>query len=151
MSVKRWISGDETAVEMLARVSSERKVVLFPPPLHRLPLRLGNVVELVGQSPSSKTLILIQVVCCLIIIIFLLEENNEKEIKEKILVKIIDDLKLWWWWLFIGRNRYDSSQWVEWRPLRRHGAFGDVHWSWLPFQRFVPFQDVKAPNHGILW
>ena len=62
MSVKRWIDGDETAAEMLARVSTERSVLLLPPPLHRLPLRVGNVVEVVGPSPSAKTLILIQVV-----------------------------------------------------------------------------------------
>ncbi|XP_048337131.2 DNA repair protein XRCC2 homolog isoform X3 [Ziziphus jujuba] len=59
-SAKWWIDGDESAAEMLARVSAERSVSLLPPPLHRLPLRVGNVVELVGPSPSAKTLILIQ-------------------------------------------------------------------------------------------
>ncbi|GMN59041.1 hypothetical protein TIFTF001_028135 [Ficus carica] len=59
MEVKRWIDGDESAAEVLARVSSERPFLLLPP-LHRLPLRVGNVVELVGPSPSAKTLILIQ-------------------------------------------------------------------------------------------
>ncbi|XP_024026177.1 DNA repair protein XRCC2 homolog isoform X4 [Morus notabilis] len=59
MEAKRWIDVDESAAEMLARVSTERPFLLLPP-LHRLPLRVGNVVELVGPSPSSKTLILIQ-------------------------------------------------------------------------------------------
>ncbi|PON84318.1 DNA recombination and repair protein-like, ATP-binding domain containing protein [Trema orientale] len=56
---RRWIDGDESAGEMLARLSTERPFLLLPP-LHRLPLRVGNVVELVGPSPSAKTLILIQ-------------------------------------------------------------------------------------------
>ncbi|KAL5563224.1 hypothetical protein UlMin_032971 [Ulmus minor] len=59
MEAKSWIDGDENAAEMLARVSIERPFLLLPP-LHRLPLRVGNVVELVGPSPSAKTLILIQ-------------------------------------------------------------------------------------------
>lgn len=63
ISVKQWIDGDESAAEMLARVSAEHSIsLLLPPPLHRLSLRLGNVVELVGPSPSAKTLILIQVI-----------------------------------------------------------------------------------------
>lgn len=33
---------------------------MLPPPLHRVPLRAGNVLELVGPSPSAKTHILIQ-------------------------------------------------------------------------------------------
>lgn len=61
MEVRRWIEGDESAAEMLARVSTERPFLLLPP-LHRLPLRVGNVVELVGPSPSAKTLILTQVI-----------------------------------------------------------------------------------------
>ena len=60
MEVRRLIEGYETAAEMLARLSSERPFFLFPP-LHRLPLRVGNVVELVGPSLSCKTLTLIQV------------------------------------------------------------------------------------------
>ncbi|XP_057972454.1 DNA repair protein XRCC2 homolog isoform X2 [Malania oleifera] len=59
MAVKGWISGDESAKEMLARVMTERPFLLLPP-LHRLPLRVGNVVEIVGPSPSAKTDILIQ-------------------------------------------------------------------------------------------
>lgn len=56
--IEKWIGGDESASEMLSRVSSMRPF-LFPPPLHRVPLRVGNVVELVGPSPSAKTHILI--------------------------------------------------------------------------------------------
>ncbi|XP_062077559.1 DNA repair protein XRCC2 homolog [Humulus lupulus] len=59
MEVRRWIDGDESAGDMLARFSIERPFLLLPP-LHRVPLRVGNVVELVGPSSSAKTLILIQ-------------------------------------------------------------------------------------------
>ncbi|KAM0960967.1 hypothetical protein ACFX13_020722 [Malus domestica] len=59
MTPKRWIDGDESAAEMLGRVAAERPFLLIPP-LHRVPLRVGNVVELVGPSSSAKTLILIQ-------------------------------------------------------------------------------------------
>ncbi|RZB73997.1 DNA repair protein XRCC2-like isoform B [Glycine soja] len=55
---EKWIEGDESGAEMLSRVSSVRPF-LFPPPLHRVPLRVGNVLELVGPSPSAKTHILI--------------------------------------------------------------------------------------------
>ncbi|GAU49472.1 hypothetical protein TSUD_91440 [Trifolium subterraneum] len=54
-----WIKGDESAAEMLKRVWRVRPFLL-PPPLHRVPLRVGNVLELVGPSPSAKTQILIQ-------------------------------------------------------------------------------------------
>ncbi|MCL7037877.1 hypothetical protein MKW94_023593 [Papaver nudicaule] len=54
-----WINGDESAKEMLSRVLTERPFLLIPP-LHRVPLRVGNVVEIVGPSPSAKTQILIQ-------------------------------------------------------------------------------------------
>ncbi|KAL6010709.1 hypothetical protein ACLOJK_001147 [Asimina triloba] len=57
---RAWIDGDETAKEMLARLLTERPF-LFLPPLHRVPLRVGNVVEIVGPSPSAKTEVLIQV------------------------------------------------------------------------------------------
>ncbi|KAF8404198.1 hypothetical protein HHK36_009081 [Tetracentron sinense] len=59
MTLKEWINGDESAKEMLARVLTERPFLLLPP-LHRVPLRVGNVVEIVGPSPSAKTEILIQ-------------------------------------------------------------------------------------------
>ncbi|XP_042508106.1 DNA repair protein XRCC2 homolog isoform X2 [Macadamia integrifolia] len=54
-----WINGDESAKEMLERVLTERPLLLLPP-LHRVPLRVGNVVEIVGPSPSAKTQILVQ-------------------------------------------------------------------------------------------
>lgn len=61
MSLKSWIEGDESAKQMLARVLAERPLLLLPP-LHRVPLRVGNVVEIVGPSPSAKSQILLQVV-----------------------------------------------------------------------------------------
>ena len=60
MAARGWICTDESAKEMLSRVSAERSLLLLPP-LHRVPLRLGNVVEIVGPSSSAKTQILIQV------------------------------------------------------------------------------------------
>lgn len=60
MAARGWICTDESAKEMLSRVSAERSLMLLPP-LHRVPLRLGNVVEIAGPSPSAKTQILIQV------------------------------------------------------------------------------------------
>ncbi|XP_059594755.1 DNA repair protein XRCC2 homolog isoform X3 [Vitis vinifera] len=59
MAARGWICTDESAKEMLSRVSAERSLMLLPP-LHRVPLRLGNVVEIAGPSPSAKTQILIQ-------------------------------------------------------------------------------------------
>jgi len=56
-----WIEGEESAKAMLERVLRERPLLLLLPPLHRVPLRFGNVVELLGPSPSAKTHILIQV------------------------------------------------------------------------------------------
>ncbi|GMY17968.1 DNA repair protein XRCC2 homolog isoform X2 [Fagus crenata] len=58
-SPKGWIDGDESASEMLNRLLTARPFLLLPP-LHRVPLRVRNVVELVGPSPSAKTHILIQ-------------------------------------------------------------------------------------------
>ncbi|GMG99554.1 hypothetical protein Nepgr_001394 [Nepenthes gracilis] len=60
MAVREWIKTDETAEDLLSRVLRERPPLLLPP-LHRLPLRAGNVVEVVGPSPCAKTQILIQV------------------------------------------------------------------------------------------
>ncbi|XP_058730188.1 DNA repair protein XRCC2 homolog [Vicia villosa] len=57
--IESWIKGDENGGEMLKRVWRVRPFIL-PPPLHRVPLRVGNVLELVGPSPSAKTQILIQ-------------------------------------------------------------------------------------------
>ncbi|KAM3264701.1 DNA repair protein XRCC2 isoform X2 [Capsicum annuum] len=59
-TAKEWIEVDETANQFLTRVFTERPLLILPPPLHRIPLRPGNVVEIVGPSPSSKTRILIQ-------------------------------------------------------------------------------------------
>lgn len=60
MTAREWIAGDESAREMLMRALTARPA-LHLPPLHRLPLRPGNVVEIVGPSPSAKSEILIQV------------------------------------------------------------------------------------------
>lgn len=54
-----WIHGDETAKEFLSRVFTERPPLLLPP-LHRVPLRVGNVVEIAGPSPSAKSQVLLQ-------------------------------------------------------------------------------------------
>ncbi|KAK9276657.1 hypothetical protein L1049_006193 [Liquidambar formosana] len=59
MALKAWINGDESAKEMLGRVLTERPFLLLPP-FHRVPLRVGNVVEVVGPSHSAKTEILMQ-------------------------------------------------------------------------------------------
>ncbi|KAL3347478.1 hypothetical protein AABB24_021249 [Solanum stoloniferum] len=59
-SAREWIEADETAKQFLTRVFSERPFLPLPPPLHRIPLRPGNVIEIVGPSPSSKTRILMQ-------------------------------------------------------------------------------------------
>ncbi|GLT47765.1 hypothetical protein SLA2020_214290 [Shorea laevis] len=59
MGPQEWLGEDESAKEMLDRVQTERPFLLLPP-LHRVPLRVGNVVEIVGPSPSAKTHILIQ-------------------------------------------------------------------------------------------
>ncbi|KAK7264154.1 hypothetical protein RJT34_31758 [Clitoria ternatea] len=56
--MEKWIEGDESGREMLMRVRSVRPFLL-PSPLDRVPLRVGNVLELVGPSPSAKTHILI--------------------------------------------------------------------------------------------
>ncbi|KAL3513522.1 hypothetical protein ACH5RR_026239 [Cinchona calisaya] len=59
-AVKDWIKPDETAKEMLTRLFTERPFLPLPPPLHKLPLRAGNVVEIVGPPSSAKTHILMQ-------------------------------------------------------------------------------------------
>ncbi|CAA6668403.1 unnamed protein product [Spirodela intermedia] len=56
---RRWIETDESAMEMLARTLARRPFLLMPP-LHRVPLRVGNVVEIVGPSSSAKSEILLQ-------------------------------------------------------------------------------------------
>ncbi|CAN0916463.1 DNA repair protein XRCC2 homolog [Linum grandiflorum] len=59
MAARAWIEEDETAKQMLTRVLTKSPPFLFRPPLHRLPFRVGNVVEIAGASPSAKTHILI--------------------------------------------------------------------------------------------
>ncbi|XP_071904530.1 DNA repair protein XRCC2 homolog isoform X2 [Coffea arabica] len=59
-TVKDWIKADETAKEMLTRLFTERPFLPLPPPLHKLPLRPGNVVEVAGAPSSGKTHILMQ-------------------------------------------------------------------------------------------
>ncbi|KAI6669485.1 hypothetical protein NL676_004370 [Syzygium grande] len=59
-AAKRWINGDESAQQMLGRALTSRPSFALPPPLHRAPLRAGNVVEIAGPSPSAKTQILVQ-------------------------------------------------------------------------------------------
>ncbi|XP_050234472.1 DNA repair protein XRCC2 homolog isoform X3 [Mercurialis annua] len=57
-AVREWLNGDESGKEMLIRVFRERPYLHLPPPFHKLPLRVGNVIELFGSSPSAKTHIL---------------------------------------------------------------------------------------------
>ncbi|VFQ69508.1 unnamed protein product [Cuscuta campestris] len=59
-SASDWMETDETAKQYLSRLLTDRPFAHLPPPLHRIPLRAGNVVEIVGPSPSAKTQILIQ-------------------------------------------------------------------------------------------
>ncbi|KAK9691681.1 hypothetical protein RND81_09G211900 [Saponaria officinalis] len=59
--VREWLTTDETAHTFFARMAAERPP-LVTPPLHRLPLRPGNVVEIAGPSSSAKSHILLQVV-----------------------------------------------------------------------------------------
>ncbi|CAI9267267.1 unnamed protein product [Lactuca saligna] len=64
---KAWINRDETAKQMLARVLKERPLLLLPQPLHRVPLSVNNIIEIIGPSPSAKTEILLQVaVTCIL-------------------------------------------------------------------------------------
>ncbi|WOL17855.1 hypothetical protein Cni_G26648 [Canna indica] len=56
---RTWIHGDESAKEMLSRVLAERPSLLLPP-LHRLPLQVGNVAEITGPSSSGKSQVLLQ-------------------------------------------------------------------------------------------
>ncbi|CAH9124186.1 unnamed protein product [Cuscuta epithymum] len=59
-SARDWIETDETAKQYLSRVLTERPFLPLTPPFHRIPLRAGSVVEIVGPSHSAKTQILIQ-------------------------------------------------------------------------------------------
>lgn len=57
---RAWISGDESAAAMLSRLQASRPALLVPP-LHRVPLRTGNVVEIAGPSHSGKSQVLLEV------------------------------------------------------------------------------------------
>ncbi|KAF7038817.1 hypothetical protein CFC21_048935 [Triticum aestivum] len=62
-----WLSMDETAAAFLSRSLSTRPPILLPPPLHRAPLRPGNVVEIAGPSGSGKSqLLLMSAVQCIL-------------------------------------------------------------------------------------
>ncbi|KAF0902501.1 hypothetical protein E2562_017901 [Oryza meyeriana var. granulata] len=56
---RAWLSVDETAAAFLSRSLSARPPILLPPPLHRAPLRPGNVVEIAGPSNSGKSQLLL--------------------------------------------------------------------------------------------
>ncbi|KAK9069897.1 hypothetical protein SSX86_010293 [Deinandra increscens subsp. villosa] len=58
---KAWINGNENARQMLSRVLKERPLLHLPHPLHRVPLGVSNVLEIVGPTASAKTEILVQV------------------------------------------------------------------------------------------
>ncbi|XP_006646514.1 DNA repair protein XRCC2 homolog [Oryza brachyantha] len=56
---RAWLAADETAAAFLSRSLSARPPILLPPPLHRAPLRPGNVVEIAGPSNSGKSQLLL--------------------------------------------------------------------------------------------
>ncbi|XP_020570915.1 DNA repair protein XRCC2 homolog isoform X2 [Phalaenopsis equestris] len=59
---RAWVLANETAEQLFVRVEKERPA-LFLPPLNRIPIRagnVGNVIEITGPSPSAKTEILLQ-------------------------------------------------------------------------------------------
>ncbi|XP_066166276.1 DNA repair protein XRCC2 homolog isoform X2 [Oryza sativa Japonica Group] len=56
---RAWLAVDETAAAFLSRSLSARPPILLPPPLHRAPLRPGNVVEIAGPSNSGKSQLLL--------------------------------------------------------------------------------------------
>lgn len=58
---RAWLAVDETAAAFLSRSLSARPPILLPPPLHRAPLRPGNVVEIAGPSNSGKSQLLLTV------------------------------------------------------------------------------------------
>ncbi|XP_051226411.1 DNA repair protein XRCC2 homolog isoform X2 [Lolium perenne] len=64
---REWLAVDETAADFLSRSLSTRPPILLPPPLHRAPLRPGNVVEIAGPSNSGKSqLLLMAAVQCIL-------------------------------------------------------------------------------------
>ncbi|KAL6616448.1 hypothetical protein ACP70R_038718 [Stipagrostis hirtigluma subsp. patula] len=64
---RAWLAVHETAATFLARSLSKRPPIVLPPPLHRAPLRPGNVVEIAGPSNSGKShLLLMAAVQCIL-------------------------------------------------------------------------------------
>ncbi|CAL4946392.1 unnamed protein product [Urochloa decumbens] len=56
---RAWLAVDETAAAFITRSLTSRPPIILPPPLHRAPLRPGNVVEIAGPSNSGKSHLLI--------------------------------------------------------------------------------------------
>ncbi|GJN17035.1 hypothetical protein PR202_gb04073 [Eleusine coracana subsp. coracana] len=56
---RAWLAVDETAAAFLSRILATRPPIVLPPPLHRAPLRPGNVVEIAGPSNSGKSQLLL--------------------------------------------------------------------------------------------
>jgi DNA-repair protein XRCC2 len=69
---RAWVSVDETAAAFLSRSLATRPPIILPPPLHRAPLRPGNVVEITGPSNSGKShlLLVVSVAPTLYLVIF---------------------------------------------------------------------------------
>ncbi|KAF8775197.1 hypothetical protein HU200_004596 [Digitaria exilis] len=64
---RAWLAVDETASAFISRSLSSRPPITLPPPLHRAPLRPGNVVEIAGPSNSGKShLLLMAAVQCIL-------------------------------------------------------------------------------------
>lgn len=58
---RAWLAVDETAAAFISRSLASRPPIILPPPLHRAPLRPGNVVEIAGPSNSGKSHLLLMV------------------------------------------------------------------------------------------
>jgi hypothetical protein len=58
---RAWLAVEETAATFISRSLSSRPPIILPPPLHRAPLRPGNVVEIAGPSNSGKSHLLLMV------------------------------------------------------------------------------------------
>nr|TKW17935.1 hypothetical protein SEVIR_5G401200v2 [Setaria viridis] len=64
---RAWLAVDETAAAFISRSLASRPPIILPPPLHRAPLRPGNVVEIAGPSNSGKShLLLMAAVQCIL-------------------------------------------------------------------------------------
>lgn len=68
MNVKEWLAVDESAKSLLARTLARRIPPLTSvPPLHRVALHAGHVLEIVGPSGSAKSELLLQAaVACIL-------------------------------------------------------------------------------------